>query len=167
MITSVPVTWNVEDFYNLDYKTDTIGEIDNYTSVGHSADAARINNYFEPNPMPQGVDEVKKYFNFLDHCTLAINLLRPGQYVPMHSDTYEVWMKVFNVNDIDRIFRSVIMVEDRCVGQFNEVGNTVVSSWKAGECISWLSTERHSAYNFSTKPRYAIQVTGLLKTESF
>jgi hypothetical protein len=165
MITSVPVTWNVEDFHNLNYKTDVIDEIDTYLDAGHHPEAARIHNYFEPNPMPQGVDNVKKYFNFLEHCTLAINLLPSGEYVPMHSDTYEVWMKVFNVTNIERIFRSVIMVEDRRFGQFNEVGDEVVSKWKAGDCISWLSTARHSAYNFSTLPRYAIQVTGLLKTQ--
>ncbi|MDA7834230.1 hypothetical protein N9A25_00345 [bacterium] len=164
MITSVPVSWDTNDLSNLDYNIGSITTPELYKEAGHCMSSLQIHNYFEPNPMPEGVLDVKKYFNFLDHCTLAINMLAPGEYLPMHSDAYKAWMKVFNVTSVDRIFRAVIMVEDRKFGQFNEVGDEVISNWKAGDCISWLGTTRHSAYNFNTVPRYAIQLTGLIKS---
>jgi hypothetical protein len=49
--------------------------------------------------MPKCVYEyIKPHFNFLDNLALAVNYFKPGQYLPLHSDLYEKYIKVYEVN---------------------------------------------------------------------
>ena len=80
----------------LDYKLD-IHKVqeDNqrYIDAGHLKDALTLYNYFEPNPMPHSIEYIKSYFPDLENISVAVNLFKPGQYIPIHSDRYGAYKK--------------------------------------------------------------------------
>jgi hypothetical protein len=106
------------------------------------------------------VDVVRNHFNFLKPLSIAVNLCKPGQYLPLHSDMYKRWMEVFNISDVSRIYRYIVMLEDSEPGQLLQIEDDVYTTWKAGDYISWSGYTKHAIYNMSLKNRYALQLTG-------
>lgn len=146
---------------NLSYNAATVTEnqLSAYIQSGHNASCMTIGNYFEPNPMPFDVDTVKNTFN-LKSTSVAINRLLPGHYLPIHSDHYERWMKVNKYDQIDNIFRAIVMLNDHETGQMLQIGDIIHTNWKTGDWFSWTGSTPHAIYNMSQSTRYAIQVTG-------
>ena len=153
---------DINEFKNLDYKSATIDKTfhSDYIQAGHNKDQMILYNYFEPNPMPSVVDTVREYFSFLSPLSIAVNLCKPGQYLPLHSDMYKKWMEVFEVKDITRIHRYIVMLEDSTPGQLIQIENDIYSHWRSGNYISWAGDTPHAIYNMSTVDRYALQITG-------
>jgi hypothetical protein len=160
-------TWNISDFKTLDYKQAAYRGseiIEAYLNAGHTLDSLRLYNYFEPNPMPHGVYEhIKPHFAYLDKIGIAVNLFKPGQFIPKHHDLYDRYKELHNLTTIDNIMRVVVMLEDGLPGQIIEIDGEVYSYWEAGDCFGWRNTVPHAFYNFSTSDRYAMQITGVLK----
>jgi len=154
-------SWTIEEIENLDYNLATIDPLylKDYIEAGHSVEALSIQNYFENQVMPDSILRVKENFDWKD-CTVAVNFLKPGQYLPLHSDLYKRYMEVHGITDLDSIHRAVIMTEDSYPGQYLEINDQVINKWTAGQTFFWNGTDKHAAYNFSTRNRYAIQVTG-------
>ena len=163
------ISHDVSEFYNLSYNQATVNStyLDKFSAAGHDKDRMILYNYFEPNPMPEVVENVKSYFTFLDNVTAAVNLITPGNYLPYHSDLYERWMQIFNISRtrVNDIYRYIVMLEDSLPGQIIQIGNESYSSWHAGDFFSWNGTTGHAAYNFSLGNRYSIQITGILPEE--
>lgn len=159
-------TWNIDDFKTLDYKQAAYRGselIETYLNAGHSLDSLRLYNYFEPNPMPYGVYEhIKPHFSYLDKVGFAVNLFKPGQFIPKHHDLYDRYKELHGLSTIDNIMRIVVMLEDGLPGQIMEIDNKIYSYWKAGDCFAWTGITPHAFYNFSIADRYAIQITGIL-----
>jgi len=157
-------TWDSVDYHSLSYNTATINEkyLSQYKLAGHNVEQIHIFNYFEPNPMPSSMNYIKEQFNNLKFLSAAVNLMLPGQYLPHHRDLYERWMRVHNVTDIDNIYRAIVMLDDAELGQILQINSTTISNWQAGDWFAWTGTTSHAIYNFSSVPRYAIQVTGLV-----
>ena len=82
--------WNIQDYVNLRYNQDTVDDtyLNNFLDAGHNRNQMCLYNYFEPQVMPVSIDYVKSKFNFLSNLTAAINLVLPGQYMPLHRDLY-------------------------------------------------------------------------------
>lgn len=154
--------WNIQDYINLKYNRDTVSYeyLTNFLNAGHSRDQMCLYNYFEPNIMPASVDYIKNKFNFLKNLTAAVNLVLPGQYMPVHQDLYLKWKTVHNITDIKKIMRVIVMLENNEDGQFLQIEKTIYNNWQAGDWYSWIGETKHAVYNFSTKNRYAIQLTG-------
>lgn len=153
---------NINEFANLNYNEATIDPSvhKEYIAAGHHLDTMVLYNYFEPNPMPACVETVREHFSFLHPCSIAVNLCKPGQYLPLHSDFYKKWMQVFDIDDIDRIQRYIVMLEDSVPGQMLQIVDTVYSTWKQGDYFGWTGSTEHAIYNMSKVNRYALQVTG-------
>jgi hypothetical protein len=158
--------WNIDDFKSLNYKRAEYRGSDllkKYVDAGHSIESLTLYNYFEPNPMPAGVYEnIKPCFQYLKNISIAINLFNPGQFIPKHSDRYDRYRELHNLNSDYNIIRIVVMLEDGIEGQILEIENKVYSFWKAGDCFGWTGHTPHAFYNFSTQKRYAMQITGVL-----
>jgi hypothetical protein len=162
---TIPVSWNMDDFKNLIYKFDPDPAIsEEYASVGHSLESMKFYNCFENN-IPFTLDNIRKHFNFLSSVKLAVNLFTPGQYIPLHSDKYERYIKINQVVEPSSITRIVLMLEDSVPGQFLQIENNVYSSWTAGDWFSWKYSATHAFYNLSKKNRYSLQITGLLNDQ--
>ena len=159
----IDVNWTIDEIKDLKY-TNVLANFDNaelFLQAGHSKKHMSIQNYFESNTMPESILNVKQYFDW-NNCTVAINLLKPGRYLPTHSDLYTKYANLFKINNIENIQRAIIMIEDWLPGQMIEVDNVITNKWVAGQVFTWTGKVKHAAYNFSLKNRYAIQVTGWL-----
>jgi hypothetical protein len=97
--------------------------------------------------MPVSIDYVKSKFNFLGNLTAAINLVLPGQYMPLHRDLYLRWRHIHKVTDTDKIMRVIVMLEDNEQGQFLQVENDIYNNWKAGDWFSWISDTAFYKFN--------------------
>lgn len=158
--------WDISDFYELEYKFDVHKDSDlleTYKNSGHIMESMNLYNYFEPGPMPDIItSHIKPSFSFLENLAVAINLFRPCQYLPYHKDMYQRYRSVHNA-EYKSIMRCILMLEDGIPGQILEIGSKVYSCWPAGSWFSWVNEENHAFYNFSTKDRYAVQITGTIK----
>ena len=162
----IPVQWNAEDFYTLDYKKDTIKttySLQQYIASGHREDCIEILNYFEPNPMPDGVEQTRAHFELLGYrnISIAVNLFNPGKYVPLHKDLYSLYKQTHNL-DGETIHRYILMLEKNEHGQILQIGNNCIGDWHAGDYFGWADSAHHAFYNFSMTPRHALQITATL-----
>jgi len=157
--------WKVDDYLNLSYKQATIHNtfLDQYIIDGHNNDQIQIFNYFEPAPMPSSVEYIRSHFKDLECLSVAVNLMLPGQYLPHHRDLYERWLDFHKLTDVNKVYRAIVMLSDSRPGQILQIENDSIGFWKAGDWFAWTGNASHAVYNFSTGPRYAIQITGYLQ----
>lgn len=155
--------WDIEDFKTLNYNFDTHKDtelLNDYASHGHSKMYMTLYNYFQPNPFPDCVHNyIVPHFD-LEHTGVAINLFKPGQYLPIHHDLYGMYKKVNGITN-ETITRYMIMLEDSVPGQISQIEDFVTGTWKAGDWFAWENETPHAVYNMSTQDRYAIQLTGV------
>ena len=135
-----------------------------YSAVGHSLDSMKFYNCFEPD-INFSLDKILINFEFLSMIRIAVNLFTPGQYIPLHADKYEKFTKINQLSNANSIVRIILMLEDNVPGQFLQIENDIVSSWKSGDWFSWRSSTNHAFYNLSKKNRYSMQITGLLNDQ--
>jgi hypothetical protein len=110
--------------------------------------------------MPESVDNyIIPAFDHLDHIAIAINLFKPGQYLPMHVDLFGRYKQVNKLNN-EEVTRIIIMLEDSQPGQVSQACGKTFGEWCAGNWIQWDSDDPHAVYNLSMHDRYAIQLTG-------
>ena len=162
---NVDIEFDLNDFKSLNYQKDynLTQELENYIEAGHNKENIMINNYSEPNPMPAVVEKIKNFFPLLKNISVAVNLFHPGQYIPLHSDLYEKYIKLHNIQNIDNICRIIIMLHDGYPGQILQIQNNFYSDWKQGDSFIWYGGTSHAFYNLGKHDRYAIQLTGYKK----
>lgn len=156
--------WDPKDFYKLEYKLDYHKDTDlikKYVDLGHPVELISVYNCFDDK-----IDIDKSYilekFNFLNHVSIAINLFKPGQYIPCHSDLYQRYKIVHSITSSENIYRIILMLEDSSPGQILQIEDRAIAHWSAGEWFGWRNSDLHAFYNFSMKNRYAVQITGTL-----
>lgn len=155
-------TWDIESIKKLDFKLDPDPDVcKEYSQAGHNLDSIKIYNCFEYD-IDFDLEFIKENFNFLKNISIAINLFKPGQYIPLHNDRYERYRKYHQLSNNSSILRTIIMLEDSCEGQLLQIEELVVGRWTAGCWYGWKNTDRHAFYNMSKTNRYAIQLTGTL-----
>ena len=158
--------WDLEEYKNLSYKLDTHKDsklLDQYETTGHSRLHMTLYNYFEPNPMPSSVkDNVISSFTNLTNISVAVNLFKPGQYLPVHVDLFEKYRQVHNLNSTDKIVRTIVMLENSEPGQISQVCDQTFGNWSSGFWLQWEESDPHAFYNFSMKNRYALQITATI-----
>lgn len=156
--------WSINDYISLKYNQDTVDDLylNDFLDAGHNRDQMCLFNYFEPNPMPLSIDYIKSQFLQLNNLTAAINLVKPGQYMPYHSDLYVRWKHIHKNSNIKTVVRIIVMLEDAEEGQILHIGKNLYTNWIAGDWYSWTDSTPHAIYNLSLKNRYAVQLTGSL-----
>jgi hypothetical protein len=162
---TVPVSWNMEKLKNLKYEFGLFtpeAPIEAYTSVGHDPYRMSVWMYHYPKIMPAGVDTINQHWPELSNVGIAVNLARPGQYLPWHQDRYSRYRKVNNLTASDKIIRIIVMAEDSQPGQIFHIKDRIWGDWKAGEWFAWSGADWHASYNLSTVDRYVIQITGTI-----
>jgi len=157
-------TWDIKEFYDLEYmlgyhKEDKLNQ--RYIAAGHLKDSMSLYNCFE-NSLKVDTQSIREQFNFLKDLALAVNLFKPGQYLPMHYDLYGKYKSVFSLTESAKIVRIMVMLENSVPGQILQINDRAIAKWKAGDWFGWQDREPHAAYNFSMVDRYAIQITGHL-----
>ena len=160
---SIPVTWNKNDIPIMGWNEDrdAVGNL-LYMESGHLPNAMTIAAITEQDTTFPKWADVRKYFPMLDHSKIWMHSLSPGNYIPIHSDGFTGYKKVFGLTD-ERIARVIIFCEDWQPGQMSDVGHHLIYDWRAGDYIGWYDQTPHAAYNFSMMTRYAIMITGTVK----
>jgi hypothetical protein len=157
--------WDLDKFKTLSYKYDTHKDtelLDRYVKLGHVRSSMTLWNYFQPNPMPSSVEYVLTNFEHMSNISVAVNLFKPGQYLPTHVDLFERYRSVHNLRSSANIVRTVVMLEDSEPGQISQACDATFGSWIAGFWLQWSESDPHAFYNFSMKDRYALQITGVI-----
>lgn len=165
LLFNIEPKWDILEYKSLNYKYDTHkGTEDNqlYIEAGHLPESLSLYNYFEPNPMPSSIEYIKSNFQRLENISVAINLFKPGQYMPIHYDRFDTYKRINNIEQDASICRYMVMLEDHQQGQMLQIGSTVYTGWRAGAVYGWCNYALHTFYNLSVYDRYAVQITGRL-----
>lgn len=165
MLSKIPVTWNLDEVAALDFKKDhhkDLEMIDRYIKSGHESSKMIIFNYWEPNPMPAGICDVKQFFPELDHAAVAVHKTPPGCYLPLHHDLYGKYRETHGLHKDRSITRVIIMLTHSEPGQMLQVDEKTYGQWTAGQVFSWQDQTSHAIYNFSMSDRFAVQITGVM-----
>jgi hypothetical protein len=163
---TIPVSWCLDDIKSVQFKEDYHKDQDliaRYAQSGHDALRMTIYNYWDPSPMPKGINEIRHRFNHLSLVTLAIHRTPPGYYIPLHHDLYGRYKTVNNLDSDCTIQRSIVMLDHSHPGQIFQIDNLVYGEWPAGAVFSWSNDTPHAFYNFSMVDRFAVQITGVAK----
>lgn len=102
----------------------------------------------------------------LDHfkqSTISYNFIKitSGHMLVWHYDTYATFVRNQNltINDAENIKRSAVLMTDWVVGQVIQIGNDVITHWKAGDVITWDSFAWHGTCNFGPGDMIVMQVS--------
>lgn len=140
--------WNIRDFYELPYKLKT-----------PEAEDENISVYMASNCDPNGISKYLSGQLGIYNLHLYVNLLKPSQYLPMHTDDFQKYNERSYTQDDKKWYRFLIMLEDSQSGQRIESESNTWNYWKAGFFIRFEQEDHHAVYNFSSVDRYAVQVT--------
>lgn len=161
------ITFDIKDYqsltYVLDYHKDK--ELENqYIAAGHSREQMGIHYCFETQQLPLSAQQVKNKFEQLyDNVTIAVNLFQPGHYLPRHHDLYARYRSLFDPTNTQQIIRIIVMLENNVPGQIMQVGYMTWAQWRSGQVFWWYDDTPHAFYNMSLEPRYALQITGMVR----
>lgn len=89
-----------------------------------------------------------------------------GSIIPWHCDTYAYFVNKYHVKpeDITRVRRAIVFMEDWTFGQTAQFGRSTLSHWEAGDVYSWDHAAWHGVANFGNQPITVMQVTYYDKT---
>lgn len=106
--------------------------------------------------------ELIKYMSGLNHATVACFRQDPGNTNPWHFDTYQGAVEQGNLSDTERkkTKRYLLFLEDWHWGHFLQVGNNVLSKWRAGDMYTWDYGMYHLSTNGGILPKWTCQITG-------
>ena len=117
--------------------------------------------------LPDDFDSIKNLCSLKD-ATIACFKQDPGNTNPWHFDTYQGVVNEYKKqgielldSEIKNIKRYLIVLEDWDWGHFLQIGNNVLSQWKAGDIFTWDYGIYHTTGNAGLKPKLTAHITGL------
>ena len=160
------IKWDIEEIKNLKWEfIEGYGVNEAFLKYSNTNYKNSLHNYkyFYPNPMPKFVDAIVDLpiFNKWNTILIGFTLLKPGQVLPLHYDTYDKTRKTFYLKDSHTITRFVIFLEDSKDGHIFEFENSIIKKWKCHDYVFWKDKTLHGAYNLGTENRYTLQITCL------
>jgi len=150
---SIPndIVWEKRNVYNHE-------PFEEYTNPAY-ANLIQTEVYQRPNPMPEWVDNILKYFDHFDIFEPSISKIPAGKVLPLHRDHFRTFSKIHNITDLSDIVRYLVFLQKHTPGQLFQIEDTVYSSWEKGNYLSWTSDQYHAVYNMSNVDRVALQIT--------
>lgn len=104
--------------------------------------------------------DISNIINMLDCQEYLCNFMQipNGRLIPWHCDTYGHFVKTFSA-EAENLSRVIVFMEDWTFGQTVQLGNSVLSHWRAGDIYSWDNEAWHGAANFGNTPFTIMQIT--------
>lgn len=154
--------WDIEEIKNFPYQRQPIAdyEIEKWQSEGYDhVKSFSGQMYGSNNPMPRWVKHFEFYFQDYHH-KFSYNFykMQTLEIMPTHSDHYQTYMRVFDVDFKDCV-RILVMLEDWKPGHYLEVDGEGIVNWKAGDYVCWEGATPHAASNIGIEDRYTLQIT--------
>lgn len=121
-----------------------------------------------------GLHQLKQPYNWMKCITEFVNslpiknsaycihCLTPGNFLPTHSDLYGYYAKQNNIEDLNKIIRIIVFLDDAVPGHLLIVDNNCYTNYKKGDIAYWTGQTAHLAANLSEVNRYTLQITGTL-----
>lgn len=108
------------------------------------------------------------FLNLFDWDNTAISFFRmaSGDMIPKHRDHYTRFREIFKVDNVKKINRCIVFLEDWKSGHYFEIIDNAIVNWKAGDFVVWNSDTPHMAANLGVEPRYTLQITGITKNKT-
>lgn len=96
----------------------------------------------------------------LDHVGTSFYVMRPGDILPRHQDTYARYCAYHGVT-VDQIWRAIIFLQEWQSGHLCEIDDRAVTGYANGHYVIWNNDTPHLAGNIGNRPRYTLQITGV------
>jgi len=154
------IPWK-KDFKSFNYLKQPIKqeEIDNWRNQGYYHQSFSGGMYSSKNPMPNWVENVSNEVG-LKKCGYVFYKMNTLDIMPIHSDHYETYSKVFDV-PFEKVSRAIVFLEKWKSGHYFEIAGNSYCGWKKGDFILWDGSVPHAASNIGLEPRYTLQITGI------
>ena len=156
--------WNIEEIKSLDFEfVETYQKNPSYNRYHHNRFKDVIGNdaYYLPKPMPSFIDDILKLsiFEEFDIVLPGLHRMQPGMALPLHADPYGNIKRLYDIKDIEQIYRYIFFLEDSKPGHLTQLGDVMIVNNKAGEYIKWKGSALHATFNMGTEDRYTMQIT--------
>lgn len=120
---------------------------------------------------PKWAHDVKRLFDkTIKFPSVAINLIKPGRYIPPHKDLFYRLLKdapsdvaEFNLEPV----RINIFLQDVQIGHIFEMDGETWMDYKKGDYTVIHRGVPHSVVNIGHQPRYTMQISGFAEKGSF
>lgn len=148
---------------DLEYINEPFNDADSlalWRSIGYTQTRFTGDMYDMRQPEPDWIDAFREHFPW-QYFSWSVYRMRPGSVLPNHSDTYARFVKIYDVEDPTAIHRAVIFLEDWKSGHYFEIDDTPITTWQAGDVITWRYDVSHVAANIGMTDRYTLQITGV------
>lgn len=110
------------------------------------------------------IAEIKNQLN-ISNVSCSLYRMPPGTIMPEHKDAYLNYKKIFELDDVNKICRVLVFLEDWKSGHYFEVSDNPVIRWKSGDYYMWFGETPHIAANIGRENRYTMQITGTINHE--
>lgn len=157
----VPCWWS--GYQDLPYVNEPFNDessVSYWQSLGYTQTKFTGDMYDMRQLEPGWIEPFRKHLPW-QHFSWSVYRMEPGTVLPVHGDTYARFLRIHNINDIDRIWRAIVFLEDWQSGHYLEIQDQPIVGWQAGDVVAWQSTTRHLAANMGTTIRYTLQITGV------
>jgi len=148
------------------------GKKDNITA-GYTEHNTKKYQLFNSPAIPEIFYKIAKSTG-LENYSVTLFKQPPGQINPWHFDTYQGVVNKYKKDkaelsneEIKSIKRYLICLEDWNWGHFLQIGNNVLSQWRAGDIYTWEYGMYHTSGNAGQVPKYTAQITGLPKNNAW
>jgi len=157
----IPTIWNIADVKDLQWQTvhhrdDVLNR--ELTDLGHNYDSMVIDICQQDQSLPSWCQHIADSMNLRD-AAVALHRMRPGKYLPLHSDLYGAYKRINNITN-QHITRIIVFLENHKPGHMLDIDGDLICNWTAGDWVSWQDDTIHAAYNMGTEDRYTLQITG-------
>jgi len=111
------------------------------------------------NPAPSWMIKLHASFPW-QNWSWSMYRMAPGSVLPNHKDTYARFVSLYEITDLDRIWRAVVFLEDWQSGHYFEIDAQPITGWRMGDAVAWCNDVPHCAANMGMTDRYTLQITG-------
>lgn len=166
----LPVRWTAEEIAGMDYFYEKFNDqvtLEYWTDVwGYQFRTGLQADFRSAQPLwvKDTVQDLSHEGTSLAHVGTSFYVMRPGDLLPRHKDTYYRYCRHHAVPR-DRIWRAIIFLQDWQPGFLFEIDDQPIAGYQNGTYVIWHNDAPHMAGNVGQVPRYTLQITGVV-TES-
>jgi len=111
-------------------------------------------------PQPEWTQKIIEYTG-LGLAGSSYYKMNPGKILPYHIDAYVRYIDYHKLEEVERIHRAIIFLEDWQPGHIFEIDGYPLTNYKSGTIVVWQYDTPHLAANLGTSDRYTLQITGI------
>ena len=109
--------------------------------------------------IPAGIREYINKFDIKEgEYHVNMNIQRPGQMAPLHTDNHSEAVKKFNIPS-HSFKRMLIFLTDWKRGQGFGINDECLTKWSAGDCYTFDETDYHWSANAGENTKYTLVIS--------